>query len=62
MKDYRQPLSKRRRDSAYHTARYWTDPAYRLSCINRDRARRGLPPRLSIEEVPARCSWLRRDA
>jgi hypothetical protein len=56
MKVYRQPLSKRRRDSAYHTRRYWSDPEYRLAKINRNRAYLGLPPRQSLDDVKARKS------
>jgi hypothetical protein len=56
VKVYRQPLSKRRRDSAYHTRRYWSDPEYRLAKINRNRAYLGLPPRQSLDDVKARKS------
>lgn len=51
MREYRQPLSKRLRDSAYHTRRYWNDPDYRVRTINRERAKRGRPTISSPEEI-----------
>jgi hypothetical protein len=51
MKPRKQSLSKRRYDSAYHVARYWSEPATRLAKINRARVWQGLEPRASIDEV-----------
>lgn len=43
------PLAKRRTQAAYKRSRYWADPAFRLACINRSRARAGIPP---LDELP----------
>jgi hypothetical protein len=40
--------------SAYNRKRYRDNPAYRLDCINRTRARRGLPPAPSLAEAKVR--------
>jgi hypothetical protein len=58
MRDYRQPLSKRRYDSAYHTNRYWTDPEYRVRKINRERVRLGRPTISSVDEIMT--TWSRK--
>jgi hypothetical protein len=51
MKPRKQSLSKRRYDSAYHIARYWSEPETRLAKINRARVWHGLEPLASIDEV-----------
>lgn len=48
---YALPLEDRKRLAAYQRARYWTDEAFRLRCINRDRARKGKPPIASLDEM-----------
>jgi hypothetical protein len=58
MREYRTPLSKRRRDSARLVARYWNDPDFRLRNINADRARRGRPLIASLDEVAR--NWSRK--
>lgn len=50
----KQPLSKRRYDSAYHVDRYWSEPATRLLKINRARAWYGLKPLASLDEAQTR--------
>ena len=51
MKTRKQSLAKRRYDSAYHVARYWSDPEERLRKINRARAWHGMAPRASLDEA-----------
>ena len=51
MKQYRTSLRHRIRTSAKLTERYWSDPEYRLKCINADRARRGRPLLSSVDEI-----------
>ena len=43
MREYRTSLNKRRYQSARIMERYWSDPQFRLECVNKDRARRGAP-------------------
>jgi hypothetical protein len=40
--------------SAYNRARYRRNPAYRLDCINRTRARRNMPPVEDLSQVKTR--------
>lgn len=47
---YRISLARRRTLAEWKRARYWSDPEYRLSCINRTRAKAGLP---ALDAVPA---------
>ena len=58
MRQYRDTLRERRRTSEAIVARYWSDPEFRLMCINRDRARRGRPLHTSIDEVQT--GWAQR--
>lgn len=64
---YRLPLSKRQHMAAYKRWRYRVDPEYRLSCINRGRAKRGEPQITdlsgfdSLAEIPDPRSPVRRD-
>lgn len=46
---YAMPLADRKAAADYERERYHRDPAYRLKRINLTRARRGLPPRESLE-------------
>ena len=48
---YALPLDERLRKAAYQRARYWSEPAFRLRCINRDRVKRGLPPLACLSEI-----------
>lgn len=45
------PLAERQRIAAYYRERYRTDPDYRLRKVNDMRARQGLPPRASVDEI-----------
>lgn len=58
MRHYATPLHKRRKDSARLVALYHSDPEFRLSRINADRARRGRPLIASLDEVAR--GWSRR--
>ncbi len=51
---YALPLDERLRKAAYQRARYWSDAEYRLRCVNRYRAGKGLPPLASIAEIAVR--------
>lgn len=48
---YATPLSERLRVAAYYREKYRTDPEYRLRKVNCLRARQGLPPRASVDEI-----------
>lgn len=48
---YALPLSERMRHAANKRAQYWSDPEYRLACINRTRARKGRPPINNLSEM-----------
>lgn len=47
--NYRMSLHDRLRQATSKRSRYWRDPQYRLACINRSRARAGIPP---LDELP----------
>lgn len=51
MSRYVTPLAERQRIAAYYRERYQRDPEYRLRKVNDLRARQGLPPRASVEEL-----------
>jgi hypothetical protein len=48
------PLKERQRVAAYYRERYRTDPEYRLKKLNQLRAKQGLPPRASVDEINVR--------
>lgn len=58
MRRYISTPRKRHYNAERIVARYWADPAFRLECINRDRAKRGRPLHTSIDEVQA--GWAQR--
>jgi hypothetical protein len=51
MREYATPLAERLRIASYYRERYKRDPDYRLRKVNCLRARQGLAPRASIEEL-----------
>ena len=54
MREFELSLERRRYEAAWNKHRYWSDPAFRLDRINRNRALRGRPLLASIEEVATR--------
>ena len=51
---YALPLAERLRHARNKREQYWRDPAYRLACINRTRARDGKPPIDDLAAVETR--------
>lgn len=51
MREFVTPLAERLRIAAYYRERYKRDADYRLRKINCLRARQGLPPRASVDEI-----------
>lgn len=51
MSDYLRSLEDRRKESARQRQRYWSDPEFRLDRINRARARFGIQPADSLDDV-----------
>lgn len=48
------PLETRLRIAKRRNERYATDEEYRLKCVNRERARRGLPLAANVNEIMSR--------
>ena len=48
------PLEQRLRIARLRNERYANDPEYRLRCVNRERAKRGLPPASNVNEIMTR--------
>jgi hypothetical protein len=49
--EFKTPLHERQRVAAYFRERYKRDEAFRLRKVNCLRARQGLPPRASVDEI-----------
>ena len=60
MKLYDLPLERRLRISRLRRERYANDPEYRLRCVNRERAKLGLPLAANANEIMTRQEVSRR--